>query len=107
MGWLAAAFGTIIGGVVKWFATEGAKRVALVSAALAALGTALTTLLDVLGGYIATATTEMMPPAWAEGAFAFIPGNWSVCLGLIFGSRVARLVFDWSVKSIEISTRAA
>lgn len=106
MAWLAAAIGNIVAGIVAWFATQGAKKVALVSAGLAAIGTAFTALLNQLGDLLAQLGTDLLPPAIIEPGLSLLPSNTALCISLILASRALRLGMDWSMRAVDVATKA-
>lgn len=100
---MGALFSTVIGSALAFFATDVARRgLRLVSFFGGVL--ALTAGLVVAIEAVADSLLMELPADVQALATAVLPRNLHVCIGIAFGARVTRWVYDWNVRFLDKAT---
>lgn len=98
--WLAAAFLEVIKWFIGVFGAQASYRMTLAFAGTAAFLAITTTLILALKALVEA--ISMTLPAWLEAGRFLVPENLAVCFGIMFSAKIARWVYDFSYRQINI-----
>lgn len=98
--WLAAAFFEVIKWFVGVFGAAASYKLALGMAATVAFLTITTTLVIALKGLVSVIALTL--PAWMEPGRFLVPENLAMCFGIMFSAKIARWVYDFAYRQINI-----
>lgn len=97
---LAGYLGSIFTAIVAFLSTWLTRRVAVVLAAVAAIGTVFTAFYSaILALYSSIAVGFPVVPTYFG---CFLPTNIDECLSVILTAMLLRWVYDWQVKIIQL-----
>jgi len=99
--WLATALFTMFGSMVTFFGSYMAKRFAIMTAVVAALISLTVAFVLVLEGLIST-ISYATPDSFNQGMSLIIPDNLSACVSVIATAMMARWVYDWKTKIVQL-----
>jgi uncharacterized membrane protein YjjP (DUF1212 family) len=99
--WLAGILGSIFTGLLTFLSQYATKRVALVGSFIIAVGVVTTGFFAVLEGLI-QAITVVAPTGFLESFALFLPHNTTACISAILAAKLARWVYDWNIKVIQM-----
>lgn len=92
-----------VAAVFGWLGADLASRVVRIGSYLA--GVATLTAVFVLAIEAAVSTLLVALPTDVQAlCVAVLPRNLHICIGIAFGARVARLVYDWNLRFLDKAT---
>lgn len=96
---LASLIGSVIAGLMQFFAKYFSKKIAVILAAITAV-------VAVTGVFVVTiegmfAAIEYAAPPELSNVFLMVPSNFSACVGTIIGAKIIRWAYEWNVKIIQ------
>ncbi len=92
----------LVGSLAGFFGIQLAKKTALITVMLAA-SVALTLALAVAITNLLGGITAALPTDLSAGA-AFLPSNTSACISAVLTAKVARFIYDWNMKNLEMAS---
>lgn len=99
--WLASVLGALFGGLVSFFGKYLTRRLAMVTAAVAAIGALSATFFAALNTLIGSLTLAV--PAPLAGFLGHvIPSNLALTMSVLFSAHVARWAYEWNVKVVQL-----
>lgn len=102
MNGLAALFG----GLFAWLSQTLIKRIAIIAAFTAIVGTLVATLIGVLEAQVAAMAAANEMPDWIVAGLAWLPSNTGTLLGLIVTVEAALWIYRMSYKLAAIRVGA-
>lgn len=98
MPWLIS----LVGNLAAFFGLQLAKKTVLIGVVIAA-SVALTLAMGVAITNLLGSITAALPTDLASGA-AFLPSNTSACISAVISAKVARFIYDWNMKNLEMAS---
>ena len=98
--WIAAAFFELIKWALGFFGAIASYRMALGAAALASFLVITTTFIFAVKALVNGISYTM--PQWLEAGRFMVPENLALCFGVMFSAKIARWVYDFGYRQINI-----
>lgn len=99
--WVASILGGLFSALFGFFAKYLTKRLAIVVAAISAIG-GLTAAFFALLNTAMGALTATVPPDVSIVLSHVLPDNFQLCISTLLGAQSARWVYEWNVKVIQM-----
>ena len=96
---LGTGIGSIITGLVTWFAQFMTKRLAVLATVITIIVSLTLAFIAAIEGILA-GLTYVAPDL--SGAFAILPGNFSACVSAIVSAKLLKWAYGWHVSFVQM-----